>query len=356
MLSTRPFSFSVQALKSLGIRTVTRSKWSHAAIISTSKHIIEAVGEGVVRLSIAGTLIEPGQNVRVLRLKPEYGGPRVAQSAAELAERRVSHEYASIRALAHSVLAIRWLTQPPNEHEHFCSHLVAQSYEPLEVSIVPGKSSVRITPSHFGKSVVFFDITDQVIDEASSQMVALPIPTLGDTPSEVPEEGLLERAVVKQALAAVQDHEISPRPTTLAELVEAIVTGVISEPTAAKAFDSALLAALESVKWREMHERIERDTSVRDLCHEVRGRTTEGVIDNRMRASLLALLKQHEHSKSQANERRRENCLYCAEVSSRGDLRSVKYLAEDFFSLWKGAESVLADLRATIALLESSTS
>jgi len=64
VLSTRPFALTIGSLKSLGIRTVTWSDWSHAAIISWSGHLVEAVGNGVLRLSIAGTLIEEGQKNR----------------------------------------------------------------------------------------------------------------------------------------------------------------------------------------------------------------------------------------------------------------------------------------------------
>jgi uncharacterized protein YycO len=356
VLSTRPLSISVQALKSLGIRSVTRSKWSHAAIVSHSIHIVEAVGEGVRRLSIAGTLIEEGQNVRVLRLKPEYGGSTSAQAAAKRAEQQVSHEYASLRSLAHSVFTIRWITQPPNDHEHFCSQLVAQSYEAVGVSIVAGLPSDRITPGHFDKSIVFTDVTSQAISRASTQTRTLPILTFGDVHSEVPAEHLLEREVVVRALKSVQGHEISPNPTTLGEFVAAMNMGLSSEPSATKAFDSALLSELQSVKWAERHDQIKDDTSIQDLCAEIRKLTTDGVLNDTMRKSLLWLLKQHEHSTSQANARRYENYVHCSDVYARCELGSVKYLADDFLSLWKSTDSILLEYRTTIELLDSSGS
>jgi uncharacterized protein YycO len=352
VLSTRPFAFTLGALKSPGIRAVTWSDWSHAAIVSTSGHLVEAVSNGVLRLSIAGTLIEEDQNVEVLRLKPQYGGPSAANVAAAFAEAQVSHKYASLQALMHSVLAIRWITRGPKEHAHFCSHLVAQSYESAGVPILPPRPSEKITPGHLKNSDVFSKITDEVLTKASAAMTAMPLPIFGDKLPDVPQEELLEREVVELAQAAVQDYEISPRPTTLVTFAEALASGFRDKPEASKAFDAALLSKLESVKWREVHDRVVDDASLRDLCNEVRKEVNEGVLDAQMSLVMLMLFRQQEHSKAKANEQRRGNYEHCVRLYSKMSLESFKYLADDFLNLWNGGETVLSELRATIALLD----
>lgn len=352
VLSTRPFAFTLGALKSLGIRAVTWSDWSHAAIVSTSGHLVEAVGNGVLRLSIAGVLIEGDQNVEVLRLKPQYGGSSAADAAAAFAEAQVSHKYASLQALMHSVLAIRCIASGPKEHEHFCSHLVAQSYESVGVPIHPLRCSERITPAHLKNSDAFSQITDEVLMKASAAMTALPLPVFGDRLPDVPQEELLEREVVELAMAAVQDYEISPRPTTLAAFAEAIASGFRETPEAARAFDAALLSKLESAKWREVHDRIVDDASLSDLCNEIQKEVNEGVLDAHMSRAMLMLFRQQEHSKTKANEQRRSNYEHCMRLYSKMSLQSFKYLADDFLNMWNGGEAVLSELRATIALLD----
>ena len=352
VLSTRPFAFTLGALKSLGIRAVTWSDWSHAAIVSTSGHLVEAVGNGVLRLSIAGALIEGDQNIEVLRLKPQYGGPSAAEAAAKFAEAQVSHKYASFQALVHSVLAIRFIASGPKEHEHFCSQLVAQSYESVGVPIHLLRCSDRITPAHLKNSDAFSKITDGVLMKASAAMTALPLPVFGDRLSDVPQEELRERQVVELAQAAVQDYEISPRPTTLAAFVEAIASGFGETPGAARAFDTALVSKLKSANWREMHDGIVDDASLSELCSEIQKEMSEGALDANMSGAMLTLFRQQEHSKIKANEQRRSNYEHCMRLYSEMSLQSFKYLADDFLNMWNGGEAVLSELRATIALLD----
>jgi hypothetical protein len=196
------------------------------------------------------------------------------------------------------------------------------------VPIDPHRSSERITPAHLKNDDLFSTITDEVLTKASAAMIALPLPVFGDKLPDVLQEELLEREVVELAHAAVQDYEIFPRPTTLAAFAEAIANGFRDTPEAAKAFDAALLSKLESARWREVHDRVVNDASLSDLCDEIQKEMNDSVLDAQMREAMLTLLRQHEHSKTKANEQRRSNyehgmCLY-----SKVSLQSFKYLAD----------------------------
>jgi hypothetical protein len=337
------------ALKSFGIRVVTGSDWSHAAIVGPTGHLIEAVGDGVLRLAIAGTLIDEDQNVEVLRLKPEFGGPTVAAAAAVFAETKVSHRYASFLALVNSVVKFNWCS--PKDHQHFCSHLVAQSYENAGVSLLPPLSSAKVTPQRLKESQCLAIVTHKVLDAVSAATASLPLPMFGDRDEAVPSEDLRERAVVALALGKPSDLQFSSAPTSLPELADVIATQFQTDPGAARTSDRALLLALESVGWRETHASIVNDVSVGELCQYLRANAKTSLTDQEQRTAVVSFLKQQEHSKTQQNERRRENQIWCQQQYVKTGLPSFKYLADDYLNLWTDGEEMLADLRTTLQIL-----
>jgi len=162
ILSTAPFAVTIPALKSFAIRLLTWSPISHAAMVIDRGHLVEAVGDGVLRLSLSGALIDPAQQVRVLRLKEEFGWPSVAAQAAAVAEQSVSHSYATIAALCSLFAKL----PGPSEHEHFCSHLVAQSYEAAGVKLVEPTIAGKTIPRHFLQTPKLQLITADVLHEA----------------------------------------------------------------------------------------------------------------------------------------------------------------------------------------------
>lgn len=152
---------SQKGLTSWAIRTGTRSKVSHAAVLTRPGILLEAQPEGVRRRSTLGTFATKRKWITVLR--PTFQVARNAQgiSLAYCAETRYGWAYSKIRAIGSPWPQLSELVGWVDGT--FCSELVALAYADYGVDLLPGLQRSAITPGKLKKSKLLTDVTDSCI-------------------------------------------------------------------------------------------------------------------------------------------------------------------------------------------------
>jgi hypothetical protein len=148
----------------LGIRTFTRSDFSHAALCTKADMLFEAVPDGVMRRSVLGTYAPRPEWLRVLRpkepLPPNGHGLRVADYAEALYGRAYS-----VRGAVASRLAI---VGGSDDGSVFCSQVIAQAFHDYGRPLLPGKLPAQIYPGLLLDSPELTDVTGNCIRKLGS--------------------------------------------------------------------------------------------------------------------------------------------------------------------------------------------
>lgn len=145
------------------IRTVTRSNFSHAAIIMERSQCIEAVGDGVRVVCLDRVCFFDRTNMRLLRLMDSSKG-HVAEKAAALARGHLFRPYWIEGAMS---APIRSRGNTVESQRFFCSHLVAHCYREAGLALFNDRESEKVVPGDFLSSPLLEDITDGVINEVA---------------------------------------------------------------------------------------------------------------------------------------------------------------------------------------------
>ncbi len=150
-----------QSTTSAAIRAATGSRFSHAAIHWRGLTFLEAIGPGVCTFNILASAICDRANVRVLRLKAEYGSDLPSQ-AADAAYAFIGREY----WVEGAIRAPLGIGSEDARGRLFCSCLVAEAFGQVGVNLCPGKNSRFVTPGDLSASSLLFDVTESVLYEA----------------------------------------------------------------------------------------------------------------------------------------------------------------------------------------------
>jgi hypothetical protein len=157
LLSTVPHSAT-----SAVIRSVTSSKFSHAALCTDPPGFIEAVGIGTRPFTIARVAVLDPRWVRVLRLAADVANSAaIARAAGREAQKYLLAKYWVAGALAAGIRAIA----QPSARSVFCSHLVAQAYRAAGLDLCPKVKPTRVTPAALDRSPYLEDVTGEVLHE-----------------------------------------------------------------------------------------------------------------------------------------------------------------------------------------------
>src|SRR5688572_5318902 len=98
----------------------TLGQFSHAMICIEPPIFTEAEGNGVFNVDLSNFYVHRYYNVKILRLKAEHGGDRIAKKAANFAMSRFGSRY-SIRKAITSIFPF---INPDENPTTFCSMLV----------------------------------------------------------------------------------------------------------------------------------------------------------------------------------------------------------------------------------------
>lgn len=146
---------------SAAIRAATGSRFSHAAIHWRSFAFLEAIDCGVCTFNVLASAICDRENVRVLRLKDDYGA-ELTEQAADAAYALIGREY----WVAGAIRAPLGVGSVDVRGRLFCSYLVAEAFARVGVDLCPGKPARFVTPADITSSPLLNDVTDSVLYEA----------------------------------------------------------------------------------------------------------------------------------------------------------------------------------------------
>jgi hypothetical protein len=145
---------------SVVVRTVTGSRFSHAAICTKPPSFLEAVGTGVRPFSALGIGVRDKGWVCVLRLRQTVENHEsLAEGAGAQALRYITQGYWLSGAVATKLPGLRLRERS----RLFCSHLVSRAYEEAGLHLLPGKVSSETTPEDLWRSALLIDVTDHVL-------------------------------------------------------------------------------------------------------------------------------------------------------------------------------------------------
>ncbi|HZZ93014.1 MAG TPA: hypothetical protein VFE23_10650 [Usitatibacter sp.] len=142
------------------IRAATNSDFSHAAICTRDYMLLEAVPDGISRISPIGVCAPKIEWICVLRPRNEAIIKQTALTIAEAAESLYGRRYSVIGAIG---TVIPFL--PRDDEGHFCSQLVALAFEKCGICLVPGKTAYEVTPGLLLTSPELSNVTQQCVRE-----------------------------------------------------------------------------------------------------------------------------------------------------------------------------------------------
>lgn len=206
MLSHNPDSVTGEI-----IRRVLCGHFSHVAICTFGSLFLEAHDHGVHEFSIERFGVRGRDNVKIMRLKEEAGGPEIAARAATRAHMLQTQPFGTFNAIA-AILpdAIRRIPGMA-----FCSYVVAVAYERAGRNIArKRKPPNKATPADIEYSPDLRDISDEVLAPAL-------LPADGDlidgdlrlTPGQ--EYGVMLAKVAERGLPLTANRRRRPNALTL---------------------------------------------------------------------------------------------------------------------------------------------
>jgi uncharacterized protein YycO len=141
------------------IRTMTDSRYSHAAIYVGNGEFVEAIGSGVRRFLVDRTAVRNPLNVRFLRLNDGADARKAAAAAGKNAEAYLARRYWKKGALT----AIFKNANRQHGGRFFCSHLVVQAYREAKVELIDGVEPHNVIPDDLMNSLKLQDVTAKVL-------------------------------------------------------------------------------------------------------------------------------------------------------------------------------------------------
>jgi uncharacterized protein YycO len=140
---------------SKAIRTATKSRFSHAAMVVREGIVIEATGDGIKLSSLVGAGARDPENVRVLRMAS------IDENQRKNLENSLGHLFKKYSKVG-AVLSITDINHEQPDSEFFCSQLVAKSYSDAEIELLSKKPS-KVVPQDFADCSILQDITETVL-------------------------------------------------------------------------------------------------------------------------------------------------------------------------------------------------
>lgn len=139
------------------IRGLTKSDFSHAAIVTRPGMLLEATLSGVQRRSVAGIKAGKREWLKVLRPVPSSQG----QVLSEVIEELFAHPYDHLGALGS-----KWhFLSLAGRRGTFCSKLIAVGFTKVGRPLFPDLAPSDITPGMLARSSEFIDVTRDCVAE-----------------------------------------------------------------------------------------------------------------------------------------------------------------------------------------------
>jgi len=268
-----------------GIRALTGSDFSHAALCTRPGMLFEAVPEGVMRCSVLGTFAPRPEWIRVLRpkipLPPNKDGLRVADYAEALYGRAYSR-----RGAAASRFPILGTSR---DGSVFCSQLIAQAFFDYGAPLVPGKPTAQIYPGLLLESAEVVDVTEDCIRKLGSTSDAdLYNEVVATARQELPGAEMLMNRSAFEAVRKKMGQDLPEHIYSLTDL--AIWLSQEFHTEVVKRSDPKILATIESegmFTWYEAFSaKVQNDAVVLELV----AKAAELVADEPINREIQALL------------------------------------------------------------------
>jgi hypothetical protein len=232
-----------------GIRTFTKSDFSHAALCTMPDMLFEAVRDGVMRRSVIGTFAYRPDWIMVLRPRKSLAPNHLGLTVADYAEALYGRGYSRRGAVASRFPAIG----AGEEGIFFCSQVIAHAFSEYGVELVPGKTPAQIYPALLVDSPELEDVTDKCIRQLGSvsndDQYRLVIDTAGQ---EAPGA---EMRMNRRVLEAVQKELGNQLPEGIHSLTDlSMWLSREHDTSAVRLADAPILSVLEregTFKWYE---------------------------------------------------------------------------------------------------------
>lgn len=242
ILSTQP-----KGLRNLGswvIRTVTDSKFSHAAIHVGGGFLAEAVYPEGVRLAHARRFIFPNPNqVCILRHNAEE---HVLHEVAGHAKSLVFRPYSIKKALVSLLPALS-----RDENGRFCSELVAESFSSAGVNLKMNLIRPdKITPAYLQRCDDFSDVTEVATRALQTKGIERALKSLQERTSALPERKFktrtedLESICLCAAAPLMRKYSFFKPPYHLVDVFRQLGQHVNTRRVEVEEIDSALSQSL----------------------------------------------------------------------------------------------------------------
>lgn len=154
---------SVAELPSIGVRTITKSEYSHAMLYAGGSSYIHSDLTGVHADNLQRLLLDSPSRAAVMRLR-QPNRDEIANEAIMYARRKVGTQYSKREAAGTVVEKLR----SGLENRQFCSRLVAQAFAEAGVQLVADPN--YCTPQDIFASAELFEVT-HCVREASPEEI-----------------------------------------------------------------------------------------------------------------------------------------------------------------------------------------
>lgn len=223
-----------------GIRTFTKSDFSHAALCTMPDMLFEAVRDGVMRRSVIGTFAYRPDWIMVLRPRKSLDPNHLGLTVADYAEALYGRGYSRRGAVASRFPAIG----AGEEGSLFCSQVIAHAFSEYGVELVPGMTPAQIYPALLVDSPELEDVTNGCIRQLGSVSDAEQYRLVIDTAGQ--EAPGAEMRMNRRVFEAVQKELGNLLPERIHSLTElSIWLSQEYKSSAAQQSDSRILAILD---------------------------------------------------------------------------------------------------------------